>query len=404
MAFTLNVDGVVPLLLEDGATDIMLENGSDLLTLEGLTDISAALLYGSITEKRNTIDYSIIDYPAPALGATVTTTDPAWSGTVAATTTLDPVDLINGHVVTTVTATNTKALPNDTAPFDLSDTPSVTPPFDYLLEDGTGHYLLESGTDFAAVTSSLMLEGTLSYGYSRLSVRRTAGTPPTTLGQCIVYQPGLRAGNNVHITNQNQGFNNAAYQINQATITWAGANPPVPQYLIEFGDTPQTLAAWTLAHAAPVVPVIAPPLLFPPGITIWGKAAVGPSMPTMGGGIVTIATATFTVTPDPGHTLTCQVQGALDAIAYAWDNYIAAPRRAVRATLSGGIYTGAWQEYAWGWSGGPTTGYRATLDLSSASGLALAGGTYTVTIDIDTQEFNQLQIFSGWVQVAVKEV
>jgi hypothetical protein len=124
----------------------------------------------------------------------------------------------------------------------------------------------------------------------------------------------------------------------------------------------------------------------------------------MGGGVVTVATATFTVNPDPGHTLTCQVQGAVDAIAYAWDNYVAAPRRAVRATLSGGIYTGSWVELPGGWSGGPTTGYRTTVDLSSASGLALAAGTYTVTIDIDTVEYNQIQIYSGWVQAAIIQV
>jgi len=110
----------------------------------------------------------------------------------------------------------------------------------------------------------------------------------------------------------------------------------------------------------------------------------------MGGGIVTIATATFDV-PNAG---TVQVLGAIDARMIAWDNYIATPRRSVRAVLSGGIFTGAWQELPFGLT-------RATYDLSSASGIALAAGTYTVSIQIDTQEYNQMEVFSSWAQCAV---
>ncbi len=361
------------------------------------------LLYASITLKLNTIDFALLDPAAiPALGDAIVTTDPAWSGTVAAVTTSDVVDLRNSHVIATVTATNANALPNDTAPFDLSDVPGDSTS-EWELEDGSGPWLLESGTDFAP--GSWLTEAALAYGYSGLSVRSMAGSPPTTLGRCTVQQPGLRPGNTVHVTSLNQGLSAVAYQVNQASVTWPqGVSPPLPVYLIEFGDTPQTLAAWTLAHAVVVVPPVVPPVFVPPAIYVIGKATASVGLKTMGGGIVTVATATFSVSSPPGHTLTIQVQGAIDAIAYGWDNYVATPRRAVRATLSGGIYTGAWQEYAYGWSGGSTAGYRATFDLSSAAGIALASGTYTVTIDINTVEDNQLQIYSGWVQVAVTTV
>lgn len=230
MSFTLNVDGVVPLLQEDGATDLMLENGIDMLTMEGLSDVSAsALLYGSITLKFNTLDFGLFDLAPPAIGAAVTTTDPGWAGTVSAATTTDPVDLINGHVVVVVTVTNANTLPNDTAPFDLSDVPVAATSGDYLLEDGSGHYLIESGTDFAP--GALLLEQPFSYGYSGLSVRRMAAA---TYGSATVQQPGLRAGNTVHVTSQNQGLNAVAYQITQATYRWHGANPPVPVTVIEF--------------------------------------------------------------------------------------------------------------------------------------------------------------------------
>jgi hypothetical protein len=358
-------------------------------------DRTSALLYGSITLKLNTIDFSLFD-PAviPALGDALVTTDPAWTGSVTAVTTADPVDLRNSHVVITVTGTNTNALPNDTAPFDLSDVPVVFTD-KYLLEDGTSHLLLEAGTDFAGTTGQYLLEGALSYGYSGLSVRKMAGTPPTTLGSCTVQQPGLRPGNTVHVTSLNQGLSAVAYQINQASLIWQ-AVPPVPVYTIEFGDTPQTLAAWTLANATPVVAAVTPPTVVntPPTVTILGLVTVGHALWATGGGIVTVATATFTVTSAPGRTLTCQVQGQIDARMRLWDNYIAAPRRAVRATLSGGLFTGAWQELPFGLT-------RAVYDLSSASGIAMPSGTYTVNIQIDTVEFNQIEIFSGWVQAVV---
>src|SRR5207244_5191975 len=125
---------------------------------------------------------------------------------VASIMTSDSVDLRNGIEFMTVTATNNDALTPDTAPFDLSDVPTTVALFDYLLEDGSGHYALEDGTDFAP--GVLMLEGPLSYGYAGLSVRKsvnpTVGQPPQTLGRLRTYQPGLRPGNLFNLTSLNQ--------------------------------------------------------------------------------------------------------------------------------------------------------------------------------------------------------
>jgi len=388
---------------EDALSWLLAEDGTDLSTEMDLglcTDLTAYLRYGSVTLILNTIDFTLMDPPVGSTpqGATVTTTNPAWSGTISAATSLDPVDR-QGHVWYTVTATNTNALPNDTAPFDLSET-VVDSTFRYLLEDGSGYYLQEPGTDFAP--GNLRLEGSLAYGYSALSVRNSvvAGAPDATLGRCVVQQPGLRPGNTFHLTSTNQGYANFPFQINQATIKWQGQTVPV--YTIEFGAVPQTLATYVQATAPLATPMVAPQVTVPAGPATYGRVTIGHKLWPMGGGIVSIASSTFTVSLPSGHTLTCQVQGAIDCRAFAWDNYVGTPRRAVRATLSGGIYTGAWQETPLGTA--TTAGARATYDLSSSLGLAMAAGTYTVTIDIDTQEFNQLEVFSGWVQVVVTVV
>lgn len=370
-------------------------------------DLSAYIVRKFLTVKVNTLDFTLNNPPAGStqLTAGVKLTDPAWSGTIASVMTSDRVAWRSGIKLVTVSATNAKALVADTAPFDISDVPTATPPFDYLLEDGSGHYLLEDGTDFAP--GAYMLEGALSYDCFNLSVRTsvnaTAGGPPQTQGRASLYQPGLRPGNIFNLTSLNQGYSAAPFEVTQVTITWP--SPTRPEYSIEFGDTPQTLSAWTLANAAPVVPALTPPILFPAGTSTWGKVSITGTagLRPMGEGDVVLATSTFTINPDAGHSLTCQVLGAVDALAYSWDNTTAAPRRAVRALLSGGIFTGTWQELPSGWSGGPTTGYRSTFDLSSVSGLALAAGTYTVSIHSIATQYNQLQVFSGWVQVAVTQ-
>jgi hypothetical protein len=363
-------------------------------------DLTAYLIRSTVSLKVNTLDFTLNNPPAAStqLGAAVKTTDPAWTGTVASFMSSDPVDLRNGVQWVAVTATNTAVLVPNTAPFNLSDQPTTTPLDVYLLEDGSGPYELESGTDFAP--GNYELEGALSYAYYGLSVRSsvnsTAGGPPQTLGRLTTQQPGLGPGDIFNLTSFNQGYSAVPFEINQVTVTWPG--PVNPEYVVEFGDSPQTLADWAannpVTQAAADVVQTSPPLLFPSGTVIFGRCSASTGLKTMGGGIVTVATATFTVNPDAGHSLTCQVQGAIDARMDAWDNFIAAPRRAVRALLSGGIYTGAWQELPFGLT-------RATYDLSSASGISLAAGTYTVSIQIDTQEYNQMRVYGGWAQVAV---
>lgn len=138
------------------------------------------------------------------------------------------------------------------------------------------------------------------------------------------------------------------------------------------------------------IPALAPPVQAPPATTTVGKCSSGHVTYAEGGGVVTIASATFTTS----RAGTCQVQGAIDARMIAWDNYVSAPRRSVRAVLSGSVFTGSWQELPFGLT-------RATYDLSSASGLSLPAGTYTVSIQIDTVEYNQMEVFSSWAQVSV---
>jgi hypothetical protein len=145
-----------------------------------------------------------------------------------------------------------------------------------------------------------------------------------------------------------------------------------------------------IAAPATITPALAPPVAAPPSVVTYGKCSSGHTTFSMGGGIVTVATATFT-TPRTG---TVQVLGQIDARMIAWDNYIAAPRRSVRAIVSGGIFTGNWTDLPFGLT-------RATYDLSSASGISLPAGTYTVSIQIDTQEYNQMEVFSSWAQCAV---
>ncbi len=354
-----------------------------------------------------------MDPPAFALhlGEDFKTTNPLWQGNIVAFETSDPTGKI-GHTYTHVTATNVNVLPTDTAPFDLSETPTDGT-FNYLLEDGSGVILLEDGTDFAPAGSDgqnfsagrLRIEGALAKGYKNLTIRKQINTIGTfsTIGRCRVHAAGLRPGNIFKLTSTNQGYAAFAFQINQASISWpTGKNPPIPVYDIEFGDTPQTLAQWTQISApAPVVPVSAP-VTITTGVTVYGRCTAGHKLWPQGGGVVTIASATFTISAPSGHTDTVQLVGQIDCRAYAWDNYVGTPRRAVRAVISGGVYTGAWQETLAGTSN--SAGARATYDLSSAPAISLPDGTYTVSIQIDTQQFNQMEVFSAYAQAAVTVV
>lgn len=173
-----------------------------------------------------------------------------------------------------------------------------------------------------------------------------------------------------------------------------------PQQKLIVGDSPYsdidtTYEATRIAQRTSVVaatavptPALAPPSLTAPTTQIVANLSTITGVQSMGGGIVNIGTFGFT-TVKAG---TCQILGAIDARMEAWDNQIGVPRRAVRAILSGGIFTGAWQELPFGLT-------RATYDLSSAPGISLPAGFYTLNVQIDTQEFNQMHIYSGWAQV-----
>lgn len=388
-------DGVNNLVLEDAVTNLVQENAPAWLDLTGY------IVHDSVTIKFNTLDFALIDPPALAvhLKEDVAVTDPSWTGGLASIETTDPTEQL-GHLYVRVTATNTRSLPTDTAPFDLSETPA-NGTFNYLLEDGSGKLTLEDGTDFAP--GAYLTEGPLAYDYSNLAVRTQVNLtgPTTTLGSAKVYQPGLRPGNAFKLTSTNQGYSAAPFQVNQIIVTWP-ADAATPFYVVEFGDTPQTLAQWTQITApSPIVPV-APPVVVPLGTVIYGNCSAGHVTWPIGGGIVTIASATFTVSVPSGHTMNVQLVGQIDCRAFAWDNYIATPRRAVRGVISGGIFTGAWQETPAGTA--TTAGARGTYDLSSAPGISLPSGTYTVSIQIDTQEANQMEVFSAYAQAAVTTV
>ena len=224
------------------------------------TDLTAYLQAGSMTSKLNTLDLLLFDPPAGSLVMAtsgpqrgVKLTDPAWVGTISAFSTRNATEKGAGHVFWAVTAINANSLPNDTAPFDLSDAPADTTTV-YQCEDGSTMDL-ESGTDWADSTVDANLgvyetEGTKSRGYSNLSVQLRAqpGAANQTLGRFRTWHPGLRPGNQFKISNADQGYAAVAYQITQVTATWPGKSTR-PVFAIEFGDTPQTLALWTQINA-----------------------------------------------------------------------------------------------------------------------------------------------------------
>lgn len=398
MAFKLSVE-VTDILGTEAGDAIVLETGAQFLGLDGhtaLTDLTAYVPDDGVTLKLNTIDFALDNPPSGALdiGAAVQTQNPTWSGRLATAESYQEDALT---VSWKASATNTDALVESTAPFDLSDNP-VDGTSSLLLEDGT-ELLLEDGTDFEAGTP-ILIEAALSYEYGGLSVKTqtNADGPDTTFGHVTVRHPGLRPGNVFGVTSALQGYDDAQFQITQATVTFPD-KPDKPVYEIEFGDTPETLAEWaTVTAPAPVVAVSAPTVI-PLGLVIYGKCSAGHIRWPVGGGIVTIAQATFAISAAAGTSNTVQLVGQIDCKAYAWSNYVSTPRRAVRAVISGGIFTGAWQETPAGTA--TTSGARGTYDLSSALGISLPDGTYTVSIQIDTQGSNQMEVFSAYAQAAV---
>jgi hypothetical protein len=100
------------------------------LTVGG-TDLTAAVAWGSMTCKLNTLDFALVDPPyVPAIGDAAALTVPAWSGTVVSVAKEDPVDRA-GHVRVIVSATNQTAATASAAPFGLSDAPDGATTYGY---------------------------------------------------------------------------------------------------------------------------------------------------------------------------------------------------------------------------------------------------------------------------------
>lgn len=353
-------------------------------------DQSTKLKYGSLTAKLNTLDFALQDpVTEPVLGDAVTMTTPSWSGKVVAVTRADVVDLKSSHKLISVAAVNSSTAPGGAPPGPLTDTATGG---GFLLQESAFKLLLEDGSGF------LILEDGGNFGYKNLYVRTTQNLDGTTTthGSLITYTAGFLPGMTFLLTSSNLGYSAQAFTITNVTTTWQGLQQPA--YVIEFGTAIQTLANLIAAPPPVAVVPIAPPPIVPATTVTMGQFTCTPGIKAMGGGIVTVGSAAFTVS-GAGHTV--QAVGAIDVLAYSWNNYVGTPRRAVRMVIDGGIYTGAWQETPYGWSGGSTAGYRVTLDGGSASGIAIAAGNYNVLWQIDTQATNQLQVFSGWGQVAV---
>ena len=222
------------------------------------TDQTAYLQYGSVTEKQNTADFSLLlggkyeledgsggylledgsgyyllDTYVPTLGDPVAFTNPTWNGRVVDVTKADLVDRLTNYQLATVAATNQTVAGVTTPPGDFAD---VLTGGKYELEDGSGGYLLEDGSGY------YLLEGT-SFSYRGLSVKSTQNIDGsvTTYGMLTAFEPGFAAGQTFNLTNANLGYVAQPFLITNVTTTFVGANPPTPEYLIEFGSAYLTL-------------------------------------------------------------------------------------------------------------------------------------------------------------------
>ncbi len=222
------------------------------------TDETAYLQFGSVTEKQNTADFSLLlggkyeledgsggylledgsgyyllDTYVPQLGDPVAFTNPTWNGRVVDVTKADLVDRLTNYQLATIAATNQTVAGVTSPPGDFAD---VLTGGKYELEDGSGGYLLEDGSGY------YLLEGT-SFSYRGLSVKSTQNIDGsvTTYGMLTAFEPGFAAGQTFNLTNANLGYVAQPFLITNVTTTFVGANPPTPEYLIEFGSAYLTL-------------------------------------------------------------------------------------------------------------------------------------------------------------------
>jgi len=171
---------------------------------------TAYLKYDSMTMRLNTFDLALED-PAhiPALGDAVSATGPAWSGTVTAVKSSDPVDRI-GHVRYTISCTNTAVIAPSTAPFNLSDAP----------------------------------DGSTTFGYRGLAVQVQSNTDATntTTGSCTIEEPGLWPGMTFALTSTNQGYSGSLFTLTDVSVSWPVEEQPA--YELTFGDPVMTFDQW----------------------------------------------------------------------------------------------------------------------------------------------------------------
>lgn len=233
----------------------------------GFRDYTPALLYGTLTVKRYTLDFAVIDPAATVTGFNVGDLEPGqpvriaaldWQGTIASVESSDLDDLI-GHVVYTISAitsiTSSNFVKGSTQ--TLSDTPTTVTD-DYLLEDGSGTYLLEDGT--LTQPGSYEMEGALAT-YSTLRVRTQSNsaivttqgqtfsigplTIPTasTQGSLVMYTGGLWPGTQFTLISTNQSIASVVYTVTETIVTFL--TPTDPVFTVQFGLSPSDLP-WNL--------------------------------------------------------------------------------------------------------------------------------------------------------------
>jgi hypothetical protein len=189
------------------------------LTVGG-TDLTAAVAWGSMTCKLNTLDFTLVD-PAytPVIGDAAALTIPSWSGTVVSVAKEDPVDRA-GHVRVTVSATNQVVATASAAPFGLSDAP----------------------------------DGSTTYGYRKLKLQTSQNQDGTTTqhGSCQISQAGIWPAMTFLLTSANQGLSAVGFSATNVTVTWPRAD--IPQYALEFGDPIVTMAVWAASQAGAAPP------------------------------------------------------------------------------------------------------------------------------------------------------
>lgn len=220
----------------------------------GAFDVTAAVLFDSLTVKFNTADFALIDPGlgggGPALGTAVTIVDPViglnWSGTIAAWDAHAATQKASGHVIEVITATNAAVAVANTAPFDLSD----------VAGDATDIITTEAGDELITETgaSHILTEGYRRVPYQDYSIKTSAplSGPTSFVARATVWQPGLAVGQTVHAVNADFAaatiFSAGAdWYINEVTITWQGV-PRTPVYTVQMGAIGVDVTPFTFRH------------------------------------------------------------------------------------------------------------------------------------------------------------